>query len=188
MRICGILQQTIRISLALVGLLSLIMNMFWLQTDKYKVSYQDGHAAKYISHPCDCGGSVSEAISRGCVYDELSAAWLPEQCRDDELTAEFARQGDGPDGSWTYFADKNHTHPLTMEDISRYGDNPSARFHVDHEWHRLHCLFLWVKEHQFKAEGKYFDPRYDNDRHIRHCIDMILHLHYGTASGVSLLG
>lgn len=44
---------------------------------------------------CDCGNSVAEAISRRCKFDALSMAWLPEHCRDDELTAEFDTTGKG---------------------------------------------------------------------------------------------
>lgn len=51
---------------------------------------------------CSCGKSVAEAIANGCKYDLLASAWLPEQCRDDELTAEFNKAGPGPNGEWTY--------------------------------------------------------------------------------------
>ena len=44
---------------------------------------------------CDCGESVEEAKSLGCKFDALSMAWLPEHCRDDELTAEFDTTGKG---------------------------------------------------------------------------------------------
>jgi hypothetical protein len=49
---------------------------------------------------CDCGDSVAEATSLGCKFDSLSMAWLPEHCRDDELTAEFNTAGNGPNGTW----------------------------------------------------------------------------------------
>ena len=49
---------------------------------------------------CNCGESVKEAISHGCKYDSLAAAWLPDWCRDDELLAEFEKLGPNADGSW----------------------------------------------------------------------------------------
>jgi len=63
------------------------------------------HQAWATLHPvqarsCNCGETVSEAISRGCKYDSLAAAWLPDWCRDDELLAEFETLGPNADGSW----------------------------------------------------------------------------------------
>lgn len=50
-------------------------------------------------HGCYCGNSTMEAKSMGCKYDSLAAAWLPEHCRDDELTAEFELSGPGENGT-----------------------------------------------------------------------------------------
>ena len=44
---------------------------------------------------------------------------------------------------------------------------------MSHEWHMWHCLYLWLKEHRFKVNGKYFDPRYDTDAHILHWMTVL---------------
>jgi hypothetical protein len=95
----------------------------------------------------------------GCKNDSLAAAWLPEHCRDDELTEEFDHSGDGPSGTvgsntfsllhinslhgaqWLYWKDTRHTIPITPEEIRWVDDTPGARFHMDYSWHEVHCLF-----------------------------------------------
>ncbi|TVY89304.1 hypothetical protein LAWI1_G005780, partial [Lachnellula willkommii] len=71
-----------------------------------------------ISHSprrsCACGSSTAEAIALGCVYDSLSPAWMQPYCQDAALTAEFETLGDGPNGTWKYYADRNHTQELSM--------------------------------------------------------------------------
>jgi hypothetical protein len=85
---------------------------------------------------CDCGSSVAEAISLGCKYDSLAAAWLPGHCRDDELTAEFETKGPGPNGSWIYWADRDHKIEVSLEEIAAMGDDPSQHFRMSWEWHK----------------------------------------------------
>ncbi|KUJ23686.1 uncharacterized protein LY89DRAFT_679028 [Mollisia scopiformis] len=140
-----------------------------------------------VHHGCYCGKSSTEAIAMGCKYDSLAAAWLPEHCRDDDLTAEFDRSGDGPNGTWLYWKDKARTIPITPEEIQWMGDTPDARFHMDYSWHEVHCLFYWRKEHRFRFNGKILDPRSDSEEHILHCGDVWgrkVPYGMGTVSGV----
>ncbi len=95
--------------------------------------------------PCSCGKSVKEAIAMGCVYDSLSPAWLQPHCHDHELVKEFETLGDGPNGSWLYWRDRNHTIPLTLHKVSLLADDGKARFHVSWEWHVKHCAMYWLK-------------------------------------------
>lgn len=154
---------------------------------------------------CYCGTNSKEALAMGCKYDSLAAAWLPEHCRDDELTEEFDHSGDGPNGTvsstsnfptiinslsftqWLYWKDTHHTIPLAPEDVQWLGDIPDARFHMDYSWHEVHCLFYWRKEHRFRYNGKTLDPRSDSEEHIKHCGDIWArkaHYGMGTVSAV----
>lgn len=135
---------------------------------------------------CDCGDSVAEAISLGCSFDSLSMAWLPEHCRDDELTAEFNTMGDGPNGTWIYYADTRHTEVVDVAAVAAMGDNSSARVHMSKDWHMIHCLYYWRKKFRMRDTGKIVEPRSDNEGHINHCIMVILGSSYGTISGVAL--
>ncbi|KAJ5805387.1 uncharacterized protein N7503_002989 [Penicillium pulvis] len=191
-----LLYQTALIGLALFGVVGFIfprassLQQPWQRKDTFGVSYDDDGAVHFKVHPCDCGNSVAEALSNGCIYDELSAAWLPERCRDDELTAEFARLGDGPDGRWMYWADKSRTVNLTVHEASLYSDLQPKPYYMSREWHVKHCLYLWLKEHRFKINGKYFDPRADSDEHIFHCMMVLTstNTHSFTSAGASLVG
>lgn len=85
-------------TLALLGFAAIVREFF------VPVSTTDPTSTpRFVS--CSCGRSVREAIANGCKYDLLASAWLPEQCRDDELTAEFSASGPGPNGEWTYVSD-----------------------------------------------------------------------------------
>lgn len=135
---------------------------------------------------CDCGHSVAEALTLGCKYDSLAAAWLPAHCRDDELTAEFEQAGDGPNGSWTYWADTKHTQVVGLDEIAAMADDPARRFHMSSHWHVVHCIFYWRKEHRARFNGKMVEPRSDNEKHIKHCGKIFLNPTYGTVAGVAL--
>jgi hypothetical protein len=135
---------------------------------------------------CDCGDSITEAISLGCTFDALAMAWLPEHCRDDELTAEFNTVGSGPNGNWVYYADTLHTIEVDVSVVAAMGDNTSARVHMDENWHILHCIFYWRKQFRTKANGKMIEPRSDSERHIKHCGIVFQKPSYGTISGVAL--
>jgi len=158
-----IMKYSLVALLSVWGFISIFMTML------RQVPVFNGYPFSPARHGCYCGTSSTEAKSMGCKYDSLAAAWLPERCRDDELTAEFDRSGDGPNGTWLYWRDTHHTIPITPEEIQYLGDTPGARFHMDYSWHEVHCLFYWRKEHRFRFNGKILDPRSDSEEHIKHC-------------------
>jgi hypothetical protein len=82
-------------SLAFIGLATMLRETLMLRLGT-------ASASEVKSVSCSCGENVAEAISKGCKYDLLASAWLPAQCRDDELSAEFDRAGPGLNGEWTY--------------------------------------------------------------------------------------
>ncbi|KIW22296.1 uncharacterized protein PV07_12197 [Cladophialophora immunda] len=136
---------------------------------------------------CYCGYTMDEMRENNCTFDTLAMAWLPPYCRDEELTAEFDRSGPGPNGSWTYWLDYNHTIPITIEQVGLMG------FQVDHgnvymawEWHVTHCLFYWKKIHRQRYTGVMIEPRYDKESHVMHCLHAVLHPRWTTYSGVVL--
>ena len=146
-----------------------------------------GHPEQqFIRNYCDCGTSTVEALSLGCKYDSLAAAWLPEHCRDEELTAEFETMGPGPNGRWIYWADSNHTQEVNLEEIAAMADDPSARFHMSYDWHVTHCIFYWRKQYRSRFNGKTVEPRDDSEEHILHCGKVIASKSWGTVAGVAL--
>ncbi|KAI2601743.1 hypothetical protein GGR54DRAFT_70986 [Hypoxylon sp. NC1633] len=135
---------------------------------------------------CKCGDTVAEAVDNGCRFDSMAVAWLPDHCRDDELTGEFERSGDGPDGRWTYWKDGERTEEISIEEISRNADNDTFRIYMTPDWHVVHCLFYWRREHIFKVVEKTLDPRFDTEDHIKHCTSVIRNNHWkGSVASVS---
>jgi hypothetical protein len=142
--------------------------------------------SKPVTVSCDCGNSTKEAFALGCKYDSLAAAWLPEHCRDDELTKEFERSGPGVNGQWTYWSDKAHTKEISIEEIAMMADDPEQRFYMTGHWHVIHCIFYWRKEHRARFNGKSVEPRSDSEHHIKHCGKIFLDPGVNTRAGVPL--
>ncbi|EQL03602.1 hypothetical protein OCS_00682 [Ophiocordyceps sinensis CO18] len=128
---------------------------------------QNSSPVKAIS--CDCGASIEEAAALGCKYDTLSVSWLPPQCREDQLTAEFDQAG--PGGEWHYWADRNMTEPLTVQQVGALAAKPidQAQFWTTFGWHVSHCSYYWRKEYRMRQRGLEVEHRYDRESHIQHC-------------------
>ncbi|KAI5918038.1 hypothetical protein F4810DRAFT_609597 [Camillea tinctor] len=163
--------------LALYGLLSLLYTVIPEQT-----------------RSCNCGETVEEALANGCVYDSLAAAWLPPHCRSAAITEEFESVGPNePDrwgNTWGYWADKNKTQPMSLEEVSMLPE--SARrggqvfFYSTHEWHVKHCIYYWRKMWESSRRARGFpgsggeagelviEKRYDTLMHIEHCMAMLV--------------
>jgi hypothetical protein len=137
------------------------------------VAHRSWIVVRHKEISCNCGESVQEAISRGCRYDSLAAAWLPDHCRDDELLEEFERSGPNPDGSWSYYADRDKNETMSLKDVSLL-PNTGGHFFTTHEWHIVHCSFYWRKMFRAPITGVTIEKRYDRPMHLKHCMKMFL--------------
>ncbi|KAH8805172.1 hypothetical protein F5884DRAFT_708406 [Xylogone sp. PMI_703] len=155
------LWKTIICLLAVYGIISLVRQWSHAAQPKTPLS-------------CNCGHSVDEAISMGCKYDPLAAAWLPDHCRDKELSEEFDKAGPGPNGSWSYYSDKYGTRQLNVTEISYYANNRSAQYWSTYEWHVVHCIFYWRKQFRARFTGVTVEKRFDTEAHIKHCGKMFM--------------
>ncbi|KAI4141042.1 MAG: hypothetical protein L6R39_005531 [Caloplaca ligustica] len=125
---------------------------------------------------CNCGASTTEALALSCAFDPLATAWLPPRCRDDPLTDLFTHAGPGPDGSWTYYADKHPTYVLTLtqvgllaDDRGSDGEDEPGKFYVSGTWHVAHCVFYWKKMFRARERGMVTEGRYMKASHIEQC-------------------
>lgn len=169
------LKDVVLFCLAVPGLAALIKPSI---ACRYQPSHNHEAAemAKSTTTPlgtCNCGNSVAEARSLGCQFDILASAWLPEHCRDDELTTEFQHSGDGPDGTWLYWLDSNHTQQISVDELGDRADQSEFRFYSTTEWHVVHCLFYWRKQQRARTNGISVEPRFDTEQHINHCAGFI---------------
>lgn len=124
--------------------------------------------------PCYCGKTIAEARSLGCIYVAMASAWLPPQCRDDALAADFESAGPGPNGTWSYFADMEMAVEMSPEQVAALAGTEKV-YYTTWEWHVVHCLFYWRKLHRTQtAKGLTIEPRFNSDAHIHHCAKLIL--------------
>jgi hypothetical protein len=134
-------SRLVVVTFAIWGFLSLLATI----TQHLRVQdldiYRPATLPRDYNH-CNCGSTIAEARSRGCKYDSMGAAWLPDYCRDDDLTSTFARAGTEPDGSWPYYADANGTQRVSVDGIAAMG---RGNFYATRYWHVAHCLFYWEK-------------------------------------------
>lgn len=110
----------------------------------------------------------------GCKYDSLASAWLPTHCRDEQLTAEFERSGDGDNGQWRYFLDQNMTQEISLTELAERGDDRHFRFYSTYQWHVMHCFFYWRKQYRALESGVVVEHRYNTEDHISHCGSIFL--------------
>jgi hypothetical protein len=122
---------------------------------------------------CDRGSSITEAKSMDWIFDALASAWLPLECRDDELTAEFNRSGHGPDGSWPYYADPNGTIPITTADMALMGGTRKFWYSTK-EWHVAHCNFTGARKFRMKKTGRLVEKRDDQMGHNIYCNGVVM--------------
>jgi hypothetical protein len=90
-RYITILRNLLVYSLAFWGFFSIIQNL----PGEYRARFGTVPTQDHRINGCVCGETIEEATSLGCKFDSLSMAWLPDHCRDDELTAEFETTGKG---------------------------------------------------------------------------------------------
>ncbi|KAF2107809.1 hypothetical protein BDV96DRAFT_588217 [Lophiotrema nucula] len=156
--------------LAAYGILSLLTQTSTLLSPPIDV-YRP-HSLPPSYNLCTCGPTLSSALSRGCVYDSLAAAWLPPHCRDTSLTTTFEASGPHADGSWPYYLDANGTLPLSVGEIAAMGEK--ARFWASREWHVAHCLWYWEKYVRMRDTGVVMERRFDGVAHVRHCRRLVM--------------
>ena len=129
--------------------------------------------------PCWCGTSNEEAIAMGCIYDHIAVDWLPPDCTDRDLVAEFDRSGPGPNGTWPYFVLSTVSEkepqfaPLDIAQIDTYAAQGTDYF-ATREWHILHCMFIWRKQLRAGLSGKVVEPWNNHEEHIKHCSSYIV--------------
>lgn len=156
----------IRRILRITGLLLLSALAVWGTTNIYqRVTYIDPQSLS-----CSCGGTTTEeAIRRGCIFTPLAIAWLPPHCIDMELSDEFDRSGDGPDGKWEYWADAHRGRALNRTEVGLLANSETGYFYSTQNWHITHCTFTWRKHYRSKTTGVTIERRSNGLDHIGHC-------------------
>jgi hypothetical protein len=117
-----------------------------------------------------CGDTPEEAMSMGCEFDYLLPGWVHPEYMDAEVTEAFVSIG--PDnGNWIYYDDANGTSRVPPELLP--GMWKKKRFHGTHEWHVMHCVYMWWKEYRAFTRQKSKLNMVSNEEHVLHCARFI---------------
>lgn len=101
------------------------------------------------AHPC--GFDANTARDRGCNFDPLTFAWLPPACYDYNLTAEFLQLQD-----WAWWRERADGSRRQLSLINVMQSSDDVLF-VSWEYHRQHCVYLWLKMHRAMLAGVAID-------------------------------
>ncbi|CCF33854.1 hypothetical protein CH063_05961 [Colletotrichum higginsianum] len=119
-----------------------------------------------------CGNSPAEARSMNCVFDLMSAAWLPRDCFDQELNAEFMEldpwefyTSDAPVYDLRDVPDSQKTLLAGPEAI---GDSPGSLW-TSRRFHITHCIYSWKQMHRSIERGWKMEGTLATYHHTEHC-------------------
>ncbi|RDA89730.1 hypothetical protein CP533_6853 [Ophiocordyceps camponoti-saundersi (nom. inval.)] len=87
-----------------------------------------------------CGVDPLTARSKGCLFDPIAMAWLPNQCHDFPLTKEFLEAE-----HWQYWTDSGGSRAISLANV--YQGLHSVLF-VNEVYLRHRCVFAWRKFHR----------------------------------------
>jgi len=114
-----------------------------------------------------CGTTADEARAKGCVFEMTGFSWLPKQCHDPEVEANFLTASK----DFQYFRDMNYTQEVSLDEVKR-GDG--LGFFVRQDYHKAHCAFLFKKLHRAVSRGQKLDGLISPLHHTGHCVHMLL--------------
>lgn len=113
----------------------------------------------------DCGHSVAEARAKGCVFDNISYAWVRPACYHSELLLSFRNRSSS---AISYYRDRDFTPENQIpEDEINAGDWPHAWATGNH--HPVHCAFILSKIHRAFEQHLPIDSRATDFEHTIHC-------------------
>jgi hypothetical protein len=140
---------------ATVGLSILIVILWMRQTSSSGLGVADPPQSTI-----HCGETAEEARLQGCVFDVMSFSWLPYECFDAELNAQFLALED-----WHWF-DSDEQSEVFYETVKR-GEN--EYLYVNWNYHQFHCTYMWRKLHRAILKQQPVDEYIGNYSHTEHC-------------------
>lgn len=87
-----------------------------------------------------CGSDSVTARFRGCMFDPVSIAWLPQECHDFDLTREFLELEKGQ-----FWTEAGAVGPISLANVMQ--GRHSSLF-VRKSYLRNRCIFAWRKLHR----------------------------------------
>ncbi len=87
-----------------------------------------------------CGNDAITARNRGCMFDPISIAWLPESCHDFELTKEFLAVE-----RWHFWTRPDTSDAMSLANVMQ---GQHSTLFVSETYLRHRCVFAWRKLHR----------------------------------------
>lgn len=112
-----------------------------------------------------CGTSPAEARARGCFFEMTLSLWVPEECYDRELEAEYLNEP-----GLVYYRDLNFTQEVPFDEVKR---GEVYAWFVPWQHHIRHCAYSFRKFHRASARNSKLDGYLLNYNHTMHCIMMM---------------
>jgi hypothetical protein len=122
----------------------------------------------------NCGNSVEEARSLGCIYDMMGQSWIPAPCYQPAISEKYFTLS-----NWTYWTPMSSA--LETDRAARGRDNflqlPAAEvakgtyqfLWTTNEFHVAHCLYAWELYMNAVEKGLVVDTQARGSRHAAHC-------------------
>lgn len=134
------------------------------------------HATKIVDgqvvHGTQCGDSWQEAKALGCIYDYIASRWYAPECYDpDAFAAMKAEPQVQAYKNWTWYADKEHTVEVPAA-TAMAGE--FVVLYPLHDFHKVHCLYLWRKMHHALLNGLPLDDDLMEEHHTIHCTQTLM--------------
>jgi len=147
-------------------LVSFSLGMIALIT--FGATYENPASSSSHVQVAPCGSNPQEARARGCHFDIISFAWLPDACYDKELSDGFDDMAE-----WKWWLDPNATQPVSHAEAMT-GEHTGL--YVNWEYHLRHCTAMWKKLHRaLLGDGKRAIDSYVGPiQHTEHCEKMLL--------------
>lgn len=111
----------------------------------------------------DCGSSIPEARAKGCIFDNMSYAWVRPACHHADLLESYRNRTEMP-----YYTDHSLAPDtrIPIEEIMR-GDHLEAWAPEKH--HPMHCAFMLSKIHLTLLNHLPIDSKAREYAHTDHC-------------------
>ncbi|CZR59459.1 uncharacterized protein PAC_09351 [Phialocephala subalpina] len=152
------LKRSRSMSYLYIGLLTIIEALAFIAYTRFSRTDASSPRLPTSTTWKHCGNTSEQAIANNCVLDFIAGAWVPTQCYDPELEAEFFNIK-----NWHWYADSDGEQELSIESIRKDGGpNP---IYVSVEYHWVHCAYTWRKLHRARMLQRPIDTHVGDYEH-----------------------
>lgn len=117
-----------------------------------------------------CGHTPEQARMNGCWFDLILYSWVPAQCYDEELQAEF-RTGD-----YQWFKEREAINEVSTEIAGQGIEN---ELWLNWDWHIWHCRYIFLQMTRVLSNSSMGIPgRLMDPKHTEHCVNTLTREEY----------